>query len=307
MGLSRRNFIIIVIVCLLLPSVQPTAAMGSDKPTVLIILSKDIAPYKSVSEGIRSTLESGREKLVINELVLTEGNVGRVIHEHKPDLLLPVGSSALRKIISDRYNIPVIYAAVLDPPPATNDIAGGALLRIPVAIQFQRLKTVLPQAARVGVIYNPSQNAELIEEAENIASQFDLILRSFPIRSPEEIPRLEHLDIDVLWMVPDSMLKSSAVVKHLLIATFKAGIPVMGVSPGYVKAGALFALSCDYEDIGRQAGEISLQVLSERHAKILPPARPRISNLYVNLAVARKLRVPIQKKILSEAHTVLGQ
>jgi putative ABC transport system substrate-binding protein len=81
----------------------------------------------------------------------------------------------------------------------------------------------------------------------------------------------------------------------------------MGISPSYARAGALIALSCDYRDIGNQAGEISVRILKGERCSAIKVAPPRKVKLFLNIAVADRLGVKIPKKILREAEEVFGQ
>jgi putative ABC transport system substrate-binding protein len=78
----------------------------------------------------------------------------------------------------------------------------------------------------------------------------------------------------------------------------------MGLSPEFVKLGALLALSVDYKDIGLQCGEQAAQVLQGSAPASLPITVPRKVTLHINLNVARVigLRVPasaLEKAVVS--------
>jgi ABC-type uncharacterized transport system substrate-binding protein len=134
-----------------------------------------------------------------------------------------------------------------------------------------------------------------------------LVIEAFPIQTIKEIPMIKEMEIDALLVLPDPMVCSPSIIKHLLLKSFRARIPVMGISPAYVKAGALLALACDYQDIGRQSGEIAATILAGTPPAEIAISRPRASRLFLNLAIAKQIRLNIPAKIRAEAYQVFGQ
>ncbi len=134
-----------------------------------------------------------------------------------------------------------------------------------------------------------------------------LILKTFPVKSAKEIPEIKEMKIDALWLIPDLVVCQPTVIGHILRSSLKHKIPVMGVSQSYVKAGALLALSCDYEDIGRQSGEIALRILNGESLVDIPVSVARKTKLYLNLAVAERLRIKIPRDIIKRAEEVFGK
>ena len=75
----------------------------------------------------------------------------------------------------------------------------------------------------------------------------------------------------------------------------------MGLSPAFVKAGALLALSVDYKDVGVQCGELAAQVLAGQPPPSLPITVPRRVTLYLNLNVAKTISVKIPHRTMEGA------
>jgi len=101
--------------------------------------------------------------------------------------------------------------------------------------------------------------------------------------------------------VADSTVFSPKGLEHILLATLRGRIPFVGLSPSFVKAGALLALSVDYQDVGRQSGEQSLRILSGEDPSHVPIAVPRNISLSVNMNTAMQIQVQIQEKVRRQA------
>lgn len=82
-------------------------------------------------------------------------------------------------------------------------------------------------------------------------------------------------------------------------------IPVFGLSAVHVQAGALAALSCDYADVGRQAGELAVRVLGGSPAESLAPTMPRRLGLALNLRTAEHIGLEVDRALVAEAAIVV--
>ena len=79
----------------------------------------------------------------------------------------------------------------------------------------------------------------------------------------------------------------------------------MGLSSSFVTAGALMSLSCDYEDIGKQAAEIADRILKGESVGDIPVAVPRKVSLSLNLRTADRIRLRIPDAVIESANEVI--
>ena len=82
-------------------------------------------------------------------------------------------------------------------------------------------------------------------------------------------------------------------------------IPFVGLSQTWVKAGALYALDRDYEDIGAQCGELAVKILQGTSPSALPPVTPRKVVYSINLRTARHMKLDISPGALRDAQAVI--
>jgi putative ABC transport system substrate-binding protein len=227
----------------------------------------------------------------------------------KPDLIYTLGTSATTTVSKAITTIPVVFAMVMDPQGAGihGSNVTGASLDIPASLLIGSLKRTLPNVRDVGVFYNTAENSDFIKSAKSVAQSHGLNLKTYAVKTAQDIPDMKDLDIDALWMIPDTVVCKTATVERIFLTSLKHKIPVMGISSSYAKAGAIMAVSCDYKDIGAQAGEIANMILNGTKPSSITITNPRVTKLYLNLAVADRLNVRIPDNIVSQAEEVYGK
>lgn len=299
----------ILLTLFLLLSIFSSPLLARQK-VISVLKSKDVIPYNDALKGVREELNEEEIKLWVIEYEIAKSEeVVDEIKTRNPDLILTFGLQATQLAMANFKKIPIVFSMVLDPEGEglKAERLTGASLDIPVKTQFGELKAIIPKARKIGVIYNLKENEHIIERARQAAKDMGVILKEYPINSIKEIPKVEEMDIDTLWLIPDTMVCQRAVIRHILLSSLRKKIAVMGISSAYVKAGALMALSCDYEDIGRQSGEIAVKILKGESSSDTAATVPRKTKLSLNLTVADRLGINIPKKIIKEADEVFGK
>ena len=284
--------------------------------TVLVVKSRDLAPYNQAVDGLKKTFASRGARVQLREVELPsdsskEEAFFRSIERNGPDLLVTVGTQATLTVTRRMKSAPVVFSLVLfsgdsdsllkrRPPNVT-----GAAMDIPIGLQFQRMREIIPDLKRVGVFYNPQNSLGEIERAREAAQAGGLQLVEIPVSSEAEVlQQIEGLKgkVDVLWSVADSTVFTPRSVDSILLLTLRDGIPFVGLSPSFVKAGALLSFSCDYEDVGSQSAEQALEILSGRSPADVSVAFPRRVSLYLNMNTARAIHLEIPLAIQSQSH-----
>lgn len=282
---------------------------------VFAIKSSELGPYNAALKGVKEVFQSARFKGNIREYDLSNDSVqwGKVltkIREERPNILITFGTFAAQLAKRDIKDIPIIFSTVLNPEDsglvssltAPGGNITGASLDIPIDNQFSYILKVVPSAKKIGVLFNPKETGLTIERAREAAAGMGLTLVAEPLNDERELP--DDLDrllkkIDVLWGVADSTVFSMPAVQQIIIETIRNKVPFMGISPSFVKAGALFSLKWDDVDIGRQAGESALKVLTgPSEPQDIPVTTPRNISIAINLKTAKAIGLVIQRNIL---------
>lgn len=281
----------------------------ADPASIIIIKNKNIKPYTDAITGFTEVLEEKKTAFILKFLDNPDKNFQQRLDPLKPDVIFALGTSVTQLVSGRAGGVPIVCSMVVDPE--GSGIGGanlaGVSLDIPVSTQFKVLKEVLPSVKTIGVLYNPAENRKNIEKAGREAQALGMTLKPFLVANARGIPNLDQLDIDALWFIADTTVCQPPIIKRLLLGGLKNRIPVMGLSAQYVRAGALLALTCEYKDIGRQAGEIAQRLLKGEKASKIGIHTPRKANLVLNLAVAKRLRLKIPKDIRKKAIQVFGE
>lgn len=278
-----------------------------------MIKHRNNAAYELASAGIRESLKQSGVPVVIKEYMCTQDKCVIIKEElTKPDLIFTLGTQSTRCSMNSIHDIPILFSMVLDPEESGLNAENltGVSLNIPFKEYGRILKKIFRKNCTIGVLYNPEENASFVKEAAEVARSMQFKIKSSAIVSLKDFNDVSHnllTHIDVFWFIADTVVCQPVLVKKILQDCFKHKVPVIGLSPYYVKAGALFSLNCDYKDIGRQAGELGIRILQGEKPGDIQVNAPRKIVLYLNQTVAERLSVRIPVEVRKEAHKVFGE
>jgi putative ABC transport system substrate-binding protein len=299
---------------LLLQFVATTEVLpATEHDRIAIITSGEQTPYQDAVKGITEHLRNVTPELPVDVFVTSgdQDEIRRAIEaaiSNDASLIVALGTKALLACKELPFNGPVLGALVLDERSlASMPNATGIVLRHHPSVQFDLLKRFLPDARRVGVLYSRQLNYANIEQARDAAEAAGLTLDAVAVDSPKEIPgALDGLSrrVDVLWGIPDAMVMSAATAKNILLASFRNRVPLVGPTASWTKAGALYSIEWNYDDIGLQAGEMALAVLDGVSINDIAPVSPTSVSYSVNVKTAKHCNVSISDPIIDGASTV---
>lgn len=285
---------------------------------IVVLASAEAEPYRLAFRGFQEALSQKQQGVEIREYVLKDGSererLFAEIRRRQPSLILTLGSTATSLAQTELKSTPVVFCMVLNPKAggfvqsmqSSGNNLTGASLDVPVRVQFEALQSLIPSVKRIGVFYNPAETDKVIQPAVKTAASMGLELMPIVVSTPEQLQglgdTLRGRHLDALWSVADStVFASPRSVEFLLRRALDARIPFMGLSPAFVKAGALLALSVDYKDIGLQCGEQAAQVLRGAAPSSLPITVPRKVTVHINLNFARAIGLPVPPQVLEKA------
>ncbi|RJP64719.1 MAG: hypothetical protein C4532_18945 [Candidatus Abyssobacteria bacterium SURF_17] len=288
---------------------------------IVIIKSWDLPEYNTALEGFFEVLSKHRIKCetithnLKGETKDKDDTLAKV-RTFKPNLILTVGSRATGMASEHISDVPIVFSMVLYPVASefvtSMDKPGGnltgAAMDVPIDRQLRTLSRIVPDLKRIGVLYNPEETLPVIEEAKRQARSLNIQLLAEQVQSEGDVPdalgRLEKQKIDALWSVADGKVFTRPSTRYVIEYVVHRGIPFMGPHNGFVRAGALVALTADYRDNGRQAGEIAVRILQGARPGGIAVATPRSVELALNLRVANHIRLKIPQSVIDEASQV---
>ncbi|GAB1394359.1 ABC transporter substrate binding protein [Rhodocyclaceae bacterium] len=306
----------LVLACLLaMTLVLPAAAAER----VLVVMSGEDGVYAETAAGLRNELE--------RDVTLKVGVPAKLLdtQEAPPALIVTVGTAAFEKThqwLSERYavwgHVPVLatllpraaYEARATEAGRSTRAMSAVLLDQPLAREMALIKRALPNWLRVGVLLGPQTRPQLLQIERQARLRELRLVPSLYVDSAERIyPALKEVleSADVLLALPDAVIYNSSSLQNILLASYRARVPLVAFSPTHVKAGALMAVYTTPDQVARQAAGMARGWLAGRS---LPAAQtPREFDVVVNHHVANSLglRIDDAKQIAEDLRREEGR
>lgn len=215
--------------------------------------------------------------------------------------------------VGRKNDIPVIYTAVTDPVAAelanedgtpVGEVTGTSD-KLPVEQQLEMIRTILPDAKSIGILYTTSEVNSLsaIEEYKALAPEYGFEIVEGGVSASADIPLATDSllsKVDCLTNLTDNTVVSS--LPLILDKASKQNKSVFGSEIEQVRIGCLAAMGLDYVDLGKQTGRMAAKVLkgeakaSEMNYEVIEDAA-----FYGNTQVAEDLGISLPEELTSSA------
>jgi len=292
----------------------PGNIFSKDSIKVALLESADVPQYKRAVDGFLAGLSSKRiesDRYLMSSSAFDSREFVSDINKNNVDLVLAVGTEAAILCKQNVKNVSVVFCMVGDPAgQGLNRISNisGVSLDISYTDTLEAILKVVPQAKTVGILYNPEHNEKNINNIKTQAFPLGLDILSEKVYGRSDLIGAfgKVVDkVDVMWVITDPIISNAYSIKYILSNTLQKSIPVVGISSQYVKAGALFALTPDYYDIGRQASEQATSIVDEGITSLsLGVVGPRKNSLVINMRTANAINLDIDSAIIRQAEEV---
>lgn len=232
------------------------------------------------------------------------------------DMVLAIATPTAQAAAQVITETPILITAVTDPlsaglvesieRPGTN-VTGTSDLT-PVKAQLELLKELVPQARRVGVVYNAGEVNSVIqvEIARNAASTLGLtIIEATAGNSSEVLQAAQSLvgRVDALYVPTDNTVVSA--IESVVLVAERAKLPLIVGEEQSVASGGLATTGINYYKLGRQTGDIAHRVFQGEDPAEIAVEYQDEQSLVVNLSAARRMGVEIPEAIVEKAALVI--
>ena len=294
---------------------------------VAILQSGEGGFYAEAVQRFHATLEQQGYRLQTLTFVLkgdrSDQDLPRRILEKRPKVILAVGTNAAKALrayyerVPPQQQVPVVFLQVIDPVgegliqsvERSGTRFAGVALTVRPQRQLSALLDVVPEAKRVGVIYNPRDavSQRLIEQAREDAARMGVALQEATAEQASQIgDAFKSLEgkVDALWLIPDPVCAAPEPSQRVLEFAEKHRLPVLAFAGAFVQRGALVATGVDMAEQGALAAEQVMRILEGEPPESLPLLTPRRTLTFYNLATARRLNLTIPEMLLNLAARV---
>jgi putative ABC transport system substrate-binding protein len=236
----------------------------------------------------------------------------------KVDMIFAIGTAPLQAVVQAApATMPVVFAFVSDPWGAgagtslTEHLPNvvGILNTSPLDAEVALIKQILPDARRVGLIYNADEpnsryEAALLKEA---AAKEGLEVVEQTVADPAEVLHAAQVlagqGIQAFAKVGDYATLSA--FQDIVRVGKEMGIPVFSITPEEIQRGALATVGWDYFEEGYVAGRLAVRVIKGESPTDIAFQLPEKKLLSVNLKAAQAYGVTVPAAVVAQADEVV--
>jgi ABC-type uncharacterized transport system substrate-binding protein len=318
------SFFVLLPLVILVTPLAATAQPARKVPRIGF-LSDTPGPYaEAFRQGLRERGYIEGETIAI-EYRWQEGR-----HERLPDLvaelvqlrvdvLVPVGTQPSRAAKQATSTLPIVMAQVGDPvgsglvtslaKPGGN-MTGVSVIGPDIGVnQLELLKQAVPGAARVAVLWNPTNPAAeaVWRELQRAAPGLGVILHAVAVQQPEEFDSafaaLRAAQVDALHVLQDHLLFSHRT--RIVDFAAQTRLPAIYMYREWADAGGLIAYGASLREVHRRAAELVEKILKGAKPADLPVEQVMRLDLVINLKTAQTLGLTLPPTLLFQADEVI--
>ena len=244
---------------------------------VAFVMGSEAKPFKETYEGFLNEYEKHSDRPSLARFVIKGKSVDD-IKRFKPELIIAVGSKALTSTVDEFTQVPIITCLVI---PLTDFLkrpnVTGIYFGPSAKEQMVWLGRFLPKAKVAGILYSDKTGEAAVESFRRVAKDLPYRIFARRVSTPRDLTRelrMVQKEADVLIGLPDTLIYSPHTARHILLGSFRSRVPLIGVSPHWVKAGALYCLHNRYQDLGTQCAKMANKAINGQPIIEIKPERP---------------------------------
>ena len=242
----------------------------------------------------------------------TAAQIARKYVGDQPDVIVAIATPSAQAVVAATKTIPVVFTTVTDPVAAqltpsweaSHTNVTGVSDALELDKQVGLIKRILPDAKRVGIVYNPGEaNSVVVVKSlkEQLESQGMSLVEAAAPRSVDVGSAARSLvgKVDVIYTNTDNNVVSA--YEALVKVGNDTKTPLIASDTDSVKRGAIAALGVNYRDLGEQTGRIVVRILNGENPGDIKPETSDNLNLFVNPKAAKAQGVTLSKELLDSA------
>jgi putative tryptophan/tyrosine transport system substrate-binding protein len=324
-GSMRYRLVVTILLCSLALVVVPSA--WAQTKSVFVLGTERDAATEAMGDGLRDALKAvgfieGRnlkmlvETVVDDEQRLSQQALNLVLG--RPDVLVALSIPAAQALMRHTKQMPIVFVGVTDPVQAelvpswsasgTNVTGVSDLLTM--ARRVQLIRQFVPQARRIGVVFNPVDAASVIvirEFQEQLTKAGMLMVEVAALRALDVAAASRSLigKVDAMHTFWDS--HTQAAYPGLVKVANDSKIALLAADTVSVQAGALAALVVTERDVGATAGRQVIRILRGTKPGAIAPevvSRPQVQ---INLVAAKKQGVSLPDSLLKTTTVIVKE
>lgn len=305
-------------------------AAAADKPLVAMTQIVSHPSLNLIQQGIVDALaeagyKDGSSMTLDYQIAQGDQTIATQIAKQfagaKPAVIVAITTPSAQAVAAAVRETPVIFATVTDPLAAKLvshlDKPGGNISgtsdAIPLDDNLDFVHALLPEARRIGHLYNPgdANSVSTLQKLKAAAAVrgWEVVERAVN-KSADTLEAAQSLvgKADLIWVGVDNTVVSS--IEAVVQVAEKNRLPLLVSDVESVSRGAMAALGYDSYLAGKQTGAMVVKVMKGASPGDLPVEFARDFERVINREAARKMGVEIDPQVLSGARVIensLGQ
>jgi len=285
------------------PSAKVTAAFIEGMRALGYTEGRDFEMEYRWAEGYTERLPALAEESVRRGSdVIVVANIQAVVAARDATKTIPIVGA----VLDDPVGLGLIKS---DARPGGN--VTGLLMSVPglPAKQLELARDLIPSAAKIGLLVNPSNIIDLIQRQEMETAGAALAVTLIPVetRTPEEIdpvfPALARERVDVVIVLRDPLFFTQR--RTIAAAALAARLPTIYAWRESVDDGGLISYGVNISESFRRAADYVVKILKGAKPGDLPVEFPTKLELVINLPTAKALGLAIPPTLLARADEVI--
>jgi len=236
-----------------------------------------------------------------------------------PNVIVAPGTPGAMAAKQATSVIPIVFAGVADAVGAglvanlarpSGNITGLTSISSQLGgKRLELLKAVAPKASRVAILYNPSDqsNVLVLNQLQESAPALGLTLQLLEVRKPSEFERafitMRRERAQALFGAAG--LLTTGHRKELVALAARSGIPAMWGERQFVEVGGLMSYAANFYDEVRRSAAYVDKILKGTKPADLPVEQPTKFELVINLKTAKSLGLTIAPSLLLRADEII--
>lgn len=278
----------------------------------------------SVRDGVRAALEQAGysgdnlkwQYQTAQGNTATAAQIARKFVGDRPDAIVAIATPSAQAVVASTKSVPVVFAAVTDPvaaqlvrnwEPSGSNVTGVSD-ELELDRQMELVKRVVPDAKRVGMVYNPGEanSVVVVERLRELLPEMGMTLvEAAAPRSVDVGSAARSLvgKVDVIYTNTDNNVVSA--YESLIKVGMDTKTPLVASDTDSVKRGAIAALGIDYYQHGIQAGELVVRLLKGEEPGSIAPQKTADLSLFINRSAAAAQGVTLSQELIDSAAEVI--
>jgi len=235
----------------------------------------------------------------------------------KVDVIWATSAPSLRAAYAATHTIPIVGWDFTTDPIAEGYVQSyarpggnvtGVFLDAPefAGKWFDLLKAMIPDLARVSVLWDPGPGATHLQAVRSVAKSAKIKLQVLEVRKPEDLDTAFAAlrgRPQAVMLLPSPMIHAQSV--RLARLALKHRLPATSMARAFAIAGGTIAYGPDFTSTVERHGVLVAKILGGSNPAVLPVERPTKYQLVVNVKTAKALGIKVPQSILLTADKVI--